>query len=351
MIWLTWRQFRAQGAIVSVAVAAIALALAATGAGLADLKDASESSFFQAFTSDSARSALYYTGYMAVLAAPAIVGVFWGAPLVARELESGTHRLVWNQTVTRTRWLATKAGFTCLAAMVVVGLLSLVVSWWSSPIDAVVNNGHGAEGFFGLPRISPAVFDARGIAPIGYAAFAVALGVTAGAVIRRTVPAMAVTLAVFVAVQVAVPLWIRPNLGPTEHTFAITAQNLRGLIVEGDGPIEAGAPADAVKELHVTLGRPGAWIVSQQTLDTSGKPLDTLPGWIAECVPDPGPGPGPTGRPACFARLAEQGYRQRVTYQPASRYWTLQAYETAVFAGLAAALFGFSFWWVRRRLS
>ena len=45
---------------------------------------------------------------MAVLIAPAIVGIFWGAPLIARELETGTHRLVWNQTVTRTGWLATK---------------------------------------------------------------------------------------------------------------------------------------------------------------------------------------------------------------------------------------------------
>lgn len=350
MIWLTWRQFRTQGAIVSVAAAAIALALAATGAGLADLRDASESSFFQAFASDGARTALYYAGYVAVLTAPAIVGVFWGAPLVARELEAGTHRLAWNQTVTRTRWLATKAGVACLAAVVVVGLLSLVVTWWASPLDAVVNGGHDTEGFFGLPRISPAVFDARGIAPIGCAAFAVALGVAAGAVIRRTVPAMAVTLAVFVAVQVAVPLWIRPNLGPTEQTVAITAENLRGLMIEGEGPETGGRP-DAVKELHVALGRPGAWVIAEETLDASGRPLRELPGWVAECVPGPGPDQHATGRPACFDRLAEQGYRQRVTYQPASRYWTLQAYETALFAGLAAVLFGFSFWWVRGRLS
>ena len=45
---------------------------------------------------------------------PAVVGAFWGAPLVARELEAGTHRLAWNQAVTRTRWLTTKLAVTAL---------------------------------------------------------------------------------------------------------------------------------------------------------------------------------------------------------------------------------------------
>jgi hypothetical protein len=32
--------------------------------------------------------------------------MFWGAPLVAGELESGTFRLAWTQDVSRVRWLA-----------------------------------------------------------------------------------------------------------------------------------------------------------------------------------------------------------------------------------------------------
>ena len=62
------------------------------------------------------------------------------------------------------------------------------------------------------------MFDARGIVPIGYAAFAFALGVTVGMLVRRTVPAMAITLAVFVAVQVAMPLLVRAHLMPA-HPF------------------------------------------------------------------------------------------------------------------------------------
>ena len=57
-----------------------------------------------------------------VLVLPALIGLFWGAPLIARELEAGTHRLVWNQSITRTRWLAVKLGLTGLAAMVAAGL-------------------------------------------------------------------------------------------------------------------------------------------------------------------------------------------------------------------------------------
>lgn len=44
-----------------------------------------------------------YTGLLVVLAVPAVIGMFWGAPLISRELETGTHYLAWNQGVTRTR--------------------------------------------------------------------------------------------------------------------------------------------------------------------------------------------------------------------------------------------------------
>ena len=46
----------------------------------------------------------------ALIVVPAILGIFWGAPLITRELEAGTHRLVWSQSVSRTRWLAIKLG-------------------------------------------------------------------------------------------------------------------------------------------------------------------------------------------------------------------------------------------------
>jgi transposase len=120
-----------------------------------------------------------------VLVLPALIGLFWGAPLITRELEAGTHRLVWNQTITRTRWLAVKLGLTGLATITAAGLGSLAVTWWSSPIDKTATND--------FPRMGPLLFDARGVVPIGYAAFAFALGVTVGMLVRRTLPAMAIT--------------------------------------------------------------------------------------------------------------------------------------------------------------
>ncbi len=83
------------------------------------------------------------------------------------------------------RWLATKVGVTGLAAMAITGALSLAVTWWSDPIDNAINAGQ-ESGHFYLPRMFPPVFAARGLVPIGYAAFAFALGVAVGLVVRRT---------------------------------------------------------------------------------------------------------------------------------------------------------------------
>jgi hypothetical protein len=341
MIWLTWRQFRAQGAIVYGAMAVVAVLLALTGAQLADLWQTGESSFFDLLQAERLTVAVFNVAFVAVLVAPAIIGIFWGAPLIARELETGTHRLAWNQTVTRTGWLAAKLALIGLAAMAGVGLLSLLVTWWSGPIDSAIAAGNDDRTLVGIPRIAPPMFGAHGIVPIGYTAFAFAVGVTSGAVIRRTVPAMAVTLVVFVAVQIAMPPLVRQHLGPSQTTTTITAENLRGLLAEGpDGP---------VKELRVALDSPGAWDISNRTINAQGKAVSTLPSWVMDgCVPAGVPDAAERGDQACFARLEQAGYRQQVTFQPASRYWTLQAIETAIFLALAAALTGFCFWWVRR---
>ncbi len=345
MTWLAWRQLRMQAAVAGTGVAVLAAVLALTGGELASLSQTSGDRFLPQLSGAGSNAMVLTAASVVVLALPALIGMFWGAPLVARELESGTHRLVWNQSVTRSRWLATKVAMGGAAALAVVGALSLTVTWWAGPIDTAIDNGQAASGLVGLPRVSPWAFETRGIAPVGYAAFAFALGVASGLVLRRTVPAMAVTLGVLVTAHVAMPPLVRAHLGPVERTTTITADNLRGLLIAGDdehGPVQ---------DLVVEVGSPGAWVVRNETVDAAGRVAGTLPNWVADCGGPPGAERPRAEQDACYGRLASLGYRQQVAYQPADRYWTLQAYETAIFLGLGLALIGFSFWWLRRRLT
>ena len=267
MIWLTWRQFRAQAAAVAAIAVAFALVLAATGPRLADLATTYRDVFDHITANDRH---LFYAGIVVIAVAPVIIGVFWGAPLVARELEAGTHRLAWTQSVTRTRWLAVKLGVTALAAAVAVGVLTLAVTWWSQPLDGALSSTHGS-----LPaRLTPVSFAMRGIVPVGYAVFAVVLGATLGAVFRRSLPAMAVTLLVVVFVQIAVPTWVRAHLAPTaEQTVTFDRERLDGISIGDTGP---GSPL----RITVNTGVAGSWVLSNETVDADGRATD-LPEWIS----------------------------------------------------------------------
>src|SRR4051794_984312 len=130
---------------------------------------------------------------------PAIIGTFWGAPLLSRELETGTHRLAWTQSVSRPRWVLTRLGILGLATVVLTGALTLTATWWFRSIDATQDSSY-------------AFFDRRDVVVIGYSLFAFAVGALAGSVVRRTVPAMAATIAVFAAARVAIAMWVRPHL-------------------------------------------------------------------------------------------------------------------------------------------
>jgi len=282
MIWLTWRQFRVSAVLAATTLAVIAILLGSTHPGGGGF-----------LSHDHLLKSLSTL----LVAVPALIGAFWGAPLIAGELESGTYRLVWTQSVTRTRWLAVKLGLIGIASVAVAGLLSLMLGTWSS---ATINQD----------RFGTAMFAERGIAPIGYAAFGLALGVTIGLLIRRTLPAMATTLAAFVVARIVVQSWVRPHFAtPLRLSHALSAAN--------------GSPLQA---------KPGAWVVSNNFLDAAGHVINNI-----RCGPD---------AQACMAQ-----YHQVMTFQPASRYWAFQSYETAVFAFLGLILIGLCFWWIRKRTS
>jgi hypothetical protein len=107
MVWLTWRQLRGGAVMTAAAVAVLAVVLGLSGPRLADEyatgiaaceAQGGCSAFRQGFFDDNLLPHLGVTAVALVL--PALLGIFWGAPLIARELEAGTHRLVWNQSVT-----------------------------------------------------------------------------------------------------------------------------------------------------------------------------------------------------------------------------------------------------------
>jgi hypothetical protein len=322
MIWFAWRQNRAQHAVAAAAIAVVALTAALAGRDDGTLR--------------------LWSGVL-VAVAPGVLGVFWGAPLVARELEEGTFRLAWTQSVTRTRWLAARLAVTGLASMAVAGLFSFIVTWWASPLDRAGMDQFGS-------------FDERGIVPAGYAAAAFALGVALGVLLRRTLPAMLTTLVVFTAVRIAFRTWVRPYLiPPLTRSLALdpatTGYGSQGFLPFIPSPSLQPSPPDM----------PNAWITSIGIVNQDGGTLTaselarTCPG-IGSRVPGiggGGGGPVPVPQSAatrmheCVARIGTT-FHEVVTYQPANRYWPLQWYELAIFLAAALVLAGVCVWRVRR---
>jgi hypothetical protein len=342
MIRVSYWQFRLPLGIALGGLAAVAVIAGLTGPGLAHLYDttvancASNGGDCQAALSafNAHDQVLRAVAQVILLGVPAILGMFWGAPLVARELESGTFRLAWTQGRSRLRWLGAKLAVVGLAALIVQGLLSLTMTWWWSPV-----------GRANPSRFSPALFGTFGVAPIGYAAFALALGITAGVVIRRTLPAMAATLAVFAGVRLAVTYWVRPYFAaPLRLVRAVSPNDTIGLDLPPGGPFSLNFFPPQL---------PNAWIRSSQVTNAAGqKPsgavLNHLCPQFIQAVH--GHGDMSAALTACATKLSAT-FHQTVAYQPASRYWPFQWAELGVFAALALALAAFSAWWIRRRLA
>ncbi|HTZ65098.1 MAG TPA: hypothetical protein VMB51_13415, partial [Solirubrobacteraceae bacterium] len=336
MSWVAWRQFRPQALVTLALLGAFAVLVLVSGLHLRGA--AGSLGGARCAARGDCRALLGHAKPLAdllgpaLIALPALLGMFWGAPLVARELESGTYRLAWTQSVSRRRWLSVRVALVGAAALAVAGLASWLVSWWFAPVDAVNMN-----------RFDPSVFTARGVVAVGYAAFAFALGVASGAVARRTLPAMVVTLLGFVAARIAFTLWVRAHLLATSTSLASpTAGKDVGFL---------GTPT-SVKLFASLPSIPNAWPLSSALVDRAGRVLGAarLHAALARGCPaiasglPQNPGNATKGHAGlvggtfepCLRRLAHQ-LRLRVTYQPPSHFWPLQALETGIFlaAGLA----------------
>ncbi|MFE9688709.1 transporter [Micromonospora sp. NPDC005806] len=317
MIWLAWRQHRKQLLYTLIGFAALAALMIPIGLSMrhtfadlglpdcvrelarSDVAPATAERCEGAFHQFTNRYGSLNLVAVLLLILPMLVGLFWGAPLIAREVEQGTHRFAWTQGVGRRHWALVKFGLVVAVAAVAAICYGLGMSWWVDPLTETARQG----------RLGFIVFDLQGVAPIGYTLFAVALGIFAGTVWRRMLPAMTVTLAGFVGVRAAVELLVRPHYQPARTlTFPVA----------GDG--------------RLSLSR-GDWILSSGVRNPDGKMV--APDTQIGCPPGArGPGGG-----ACGAELGIQpGAYNWQLYQPADRFWLFQGIETGIFIALAAVL-------------
>ncbi len=244
-----------------------------------------------------------------VIALPALVGVFVGAPLFAREFEQGTHALAFTQSVSRTRWVATKFLVAVLPALVFVGGFQVVVHSW---LDAAGELGPLGSGPFYF-----ATFEANGVSPIAYTLFAYTVGVFAGAAFRRTLVAMTLTLGLFVVVRFALNQSRELMITPTR----VTSDDPTKPLLTGPGPLQVdGGYLDASGAVVADAGS------KMNCYSAAGDDVDLL---------------------ACYrGNGIAQSFADII---PAGQATTLHVLEASVFAGLAAVFAFGSVWAVRRQ--
>lgn len=312
MIWLSWRQHRSYLLYTAVTLAALSAVLIPAGLHLHAMFDQSVGGCLGR-TSPHCDQAIseFISSYQQVAdpllylnLLPAMVGVFVGAPLLAREIERGTHRLAWTQSITRTRWLIIKLTMLLAATAVFAVPFTLLMNWWVRP------------GLVLFGPLQAGTFDYLGLMPASHAMFGFALGAVCGALIARTVPAMGATLFGYLAVFVTFHSWLR------QHYLT---------------------PLVRLREFGTPPGLRGTdWQLDNSTLvDRNGTVLPTSQ--IQQLCPS-------NDTSAFTACLHSNNILQRQTYQPASRYWPFQEIELAVFVTLTVALIALTIWWVRTRI-
>ncbi len=312
MAWVTWRQHRAQ--LVATAGLLFALAVAAFGTRL-PIQDAFHRESLAACLPPAARSGCdiivphfeaefggLVTALRTLAVLPVLAGLFVGAPLLARELEVGTYRFAWTQGITRRRWLLSKTSLLAIGIVLAGAAASAIVMWWRAPYDTL-------EG-----RIGPSSFDIEGLVVPAYALFALALGVLAGLVFRRTVAAMSATLIAFGAARFLVIEFVRPHFLAPLHRAVVGTDSGLGL---------------------------GDWVLSNTLVDGGGRQITAAREELAVMHAqlagiDP------------HTYIVTLGWKRLITYQPEGRFWTFQLLEAGLFVGLAALVVLVALWLVRR---
>jgi hypothetical protein len=325
LAWVSWRQGRLALIGVAVFLGALALYLLFMGLKMHGLYAtvASCRPVNSAACSDAQtlfQNTYYITAEVTAAllqAVPVLVGVFVGAPILARELDTGTSRFAWTQGAGRIRWTVARLALPAVTVTAATAAFSQLFEWFYRPFFV-----SGMDS-----RLAPQFFDLTGVALAAWTLAAFAIGAAAGALIRRVVPAMAAAMAAWAGLLAVTLLYLRRHY-------------LAPLLDKG-----VGAPS---------RGNNPAWIMSQSWTGPNGQPVGyrSIVGLLQQAPTGPPHKIGPsTYRIAVdpFQWLFQRGYTEWTSYQPASRFWTFQFIEGGWLLVLSLLLIAATIRLVRRR--
>jgi hypothetical protein len=327
MAWVSWRHHRIALGGVLVLLGVLGLWLWIAGLQLHDAYAAAlachptSSNACQNLIATFQDTNVILKGGFVLQPLPALIGAFVGAPMLAREIETGTFRYAWTQGFGRRRWAPTKLVLVGIAVIAIAGAFSVLVSWYYQPYLATGN----ATLFSSPSPLSPGLFDLRGVPFAAWTMTGFAIGALAGMLTRRVVPAIVATLAAYTGLALLAANVLR------QHYLA-------PLVSKGSNLPNS------------------AWITSEwwtkggKTAFSGRPPVSLLQQLCpANFVPGPGGEVGIRGAFSPTTCLVQHGYMQWSDYQPTHHFWAFQWIEGGWLLALSVLLIAATVWLVRRR--
>lgn len=325
MAWVVWRQQRVALAGLAALVGGLGLALWLVGlqlhhayAAAAACRPAGSPICADLVNRFNGMDSLLANGFV-LQAVPALIGAFVGAPVLARELETGTYRYSWTQGFGRSRWTLAKLVGLATAVVVATAALSMLLSWYYRPYFAAGNQGRFLNE---SSPLAAGLFDLHGIVLVAWTLAAFSIGALLGMLIRRVVPAIVATLVAYLVLALTTATYLR------RHYLT---------------PVVASVPNVPGSDLVMSR-----WWTKGGTFAFARAPIGLLQ---QICPPPPaGAGKGNFDKGDYVAHcLIAHGYKQWISYQPATRFWSFQLIETGWLLALSASLVAATIWLVRRR--
>jgi hypothetical protein len=337
LAWVTWRQQRM--ALMGMALFLGALAIYVWIAGLKLHHAYAAASTCHPATSPACGDLFSSLSVGAFLAngynlqvVPALIGAFAGAPVLARELETGTFRYAWTQGFGPRRWALGKLLLLAVAITAAASAFSALLSWYYQPSFAARN-----PAVFPVPfsTFAAGLFDLRGVAFAGWTLAAFAIGTLAGMLVRRVLPAMAATLAAYSGLAFAAGLYLRQH-----YLTPVVTRNVFGFFFD---------PPRSAIIVRQWWTRGGA-MLSQSTMNRAiGSAYERMTPVVRSSKEGAVAAQKPATNLHVFHFLTQHGYTQWTSYQPASRFWPFQWIEAGWLLGLSLLLIAATVWLVRRR--